>query len=249
MATTMMSDAARVRAPGAYDRAFYSGTAILMALIVAVGFAPTYYLRGYFGAPKTVSGTAVLTPLMHVHAVLFTGWVVLFIVQTALVAARRVAVHRRLGIAGALLAAAMVIVGTGTAIEAGRRGAAPPGIPPIAFLVVPIFDVTLFAVFVTAAIWKRRDKEAHKRLMLLAYVSIITAGVARLPGLIVYGPLLFFGLSFLIVVMGMAYDVISRRRVHRVYLWGGAVLFLSVPVRLALSGTQAWRAFAEFLIR
>jgi len=136
-----------------------------------------------------------------------------------------------------------------TAVEAARRGTAPPGVEPIPFMVVPIFDVTLFGIFVATALWKRRDKEAHKRLMLLGYVSIITAGVARLPGLIAYGPPMFFGLSFLVVVMGMVYDYVSRRRVHRVYLWGGALLFLSVPLRIALSGTQAWRAFAEFLIR
>jgi hypothetical protein len=249
MTTTVVSHAAPPRTTAARDRTFYTGMSILMASVVMIGFAPTYYLRGYFGAPKTISGTAALTPMMHVHATLFTSWVLLFIVQTALVAGRRVALHRKLGVAGAVLAAAMVIVGVNTTIEAARRGAAPGGVDPLAFMVVPLFDVTLFAGFVTAAVLRRREKEAHKRLMLLAYVSIITAAVARLPGLVVYGPLVFFGLSLLFVVMGMVYDRISRGRIHRVYLWGGALLFVSVPLRLALSGTAAWRAFAEFLVR
>jgi hypothetical protein len=235
-------------ATGAFDRAFYSGMAILMALTVFAGFAPTYYLRGYFGAPVTFSGNTGLTPLMQVHGALFTGWVLLFIVQTALVASRRVAVHRRLGIAGVVLAAAMIAVGVRTAIAGAARGSGPPGIDPLAFLVVPLFDMLLFAGFVAAAVRMRRNREAHKRLMLLAYVSIITAGVARLPGVLPYGPLMFFGLSFIFILLGVGYDLASRRRVHPVYLWGGMLLVLSVPLRLAISGTPAWRAFAGFLV-
>jgi len=101
---------------------------------------------------------------------------------------------------------------------------------------------------VSAALLKRRDKEAHKRLMVLAYVSIITAAVARLPGILPFGPLVFFGVAFLFAVAGMVYDWASRGRVHRVYVWGGALLALSVPGRLALSGTAAWQAFARWLV-
>jgi hypothetical protein len=106
----------------------------------------------------------------------------------------------------------------------------------------------LFASFVALALRRRRDKEAHKRLMLLAYVSIIVAGVARIPGVITLGPLGFFALSFLFAVVGMIYDRHSRGRVHPVYKWGMAVLVLSVPVRLALSSTSAWRSFAASLM-
>jgi hypothetical protein len=175
--------------------------------------------------------------------------VFLFIVQTALVASRRVAVHRRLGVVGAALAAAMVVVGTLTALQAARRGSAPPGVDALAFLIVPLFDMVLFSGFITAALVLRRDKETHKRLMLLAYVSIIAAAVARLPGLLPLGPLAFFGLAFVFVAVAAVYDLVSRRRVHRVYLWGGALFVISVPLRLALSGTPAWRALAELLTR
>jgi hypothetical protein len=249
MQTTVVSRPVGTRAPGTYDRAFYSGMAILMALSVFVGFAPTFYLRSYFGAPATVSGSVTLTPLAQVHGAVFTCWVLLFIVQTTLVANRRVAVHRRMGVAGAVLAAIMVVVGASTAIAAAAKGAAPGGIDPLAFLAIPLFDMILFAGFVTAAVRSRRNKEAHKRLMLLAYVSIIVAAVARMPGVATFGPLVFFGLSLLFVVFGMIYDFVTRRRVHPVYLWGGALLAASVPLRLAISGPPAWRAFAEFLVR
>ena len=233
----------------ARDRLFYSGMAIAMALTVFAGFASTYYLRIFAGGPTVTLSGLPFTRLVHVHAALFTSWVLLFLVQTALVANGRVRVHRRLGIAGAVLAAAMVVAGTAMAIAAAARGSAPPGIDPLAFLAIPIFDMVLFATFVTAAVLKRRDREAHKRLMLLAYVSIIVAAVARLPGVLSLGPAAFFGLSFLFVVIAGIYDFLSRGRVHKVYLWGGALIVISVPVRLIISNTGPWRALAALLTK
>jgi len=236
-------------AAGRHDRLFYGGMAIAMGLTVLAGFASTYYLRFFTGGPKATLTKGPFTALVHMHGALFTAWVLLFIVQTALVASRRVAVHRRLGVAGAVLAAAMVVAGTFIAIATAARGSAPAGADPLAFLVIPIFDMVLFATFVTAALALRYDKETHKRLMLLAYVSIIVAAVGRLPGVLPLGPAAIFGLSFLFVVVGGIYDFLSRRRVHKAYLWGGALIVVSVPLRLAISGTGAWRALAELLTR
>src|SRR5215468_7981998 len=93
-----------VLSTGAYDRLFYSGMAVAMALAVFIGFARTYYLSAYFGTTTTTTGGPFST-IVRLHAALFTTWVLLFVVQTSLVATRRVAVHRRLGLAVAVLAA------------------------------------------------------------------------------------------------------------------------------------------------
>lgn len=223
--------------------------AVALGLTVFAGFARTYYLRIFAGGPTATLSGAPFSGLVHAHGVLFTCWVLLFITQTALVSARRVAVHRRLGVAGGVLAAAMVVVGTWLAIAAAARGAAPPGVDPLAFLAMPLFDMVLFASFVTAALVLRRDKETHKRLMIMAYVSIMVAAVARLPGVLALGPPAFTGVAFLFVAAGATYDFFSRGRVHRAWLWGGAIFLVSMPVRLLLSGTAAWRAFAETVTR
>jgi hypothetical protein len=249
MATTVVTKSGLQRQPGAYDRVFYSTIAIAMALTVLAGFARTYYLKLLSGGPLTTLSHYPFDTLIHAHAFLFTSWVVLFIAQTALVASHRVAVHRRLGIFGGILAAAMVMVGTSTAITAARRGGGPPGVDPLVFLAVPLSDMLLFTTFVSTALFLRRNKESHKRLMLLAYISILAAAVARLPGLLPMGPLVFFGLAFVFLLAAVLYDWISRRRVHNVYLWGGTALVLSVPLRLAISGTAGWKGLAEFLTK
>ena len=237
-----------VLSAGAYDRVFFGGMAVGMALAVFIGFARTYYLSALFGTHATITG-APFSTVVRLHALLFTTWVVLFVVQTSLVARHRVAVHRRLGVAVAALAGIMIVVGTATALQLALRGGAPPGVEPLAFLAVPMGDMVMFAVLLTSALWLRRNKEAHKRLMLLAYTSILVAAVARFPGVLPLGPLWFFGLTFLpVLVLGVTYDLVTRRRVHPAYLWGGALLILSVPVRLMISTTQTWHWVAERLV-
>jgi hypothetical protein len=243
----MATVAREKRRVGAYDRVFYTGMAVALALTVLAGFGPTYYSRFFSGGPAATISGGPFTPLLHLHGALFTAWVALFIVQTGLVASHRVSVHRRLGVAGGVLALSMVVVGTLTAIKTAARGAAPPGIDPKSFLAIPLFDMVLFSIFVGSALVLRRNKETHKRLMLLAYISIVVAAVARLPGILPLGPLVFFGLAFVFVIAAMVYDVASRRRIHPAYLWGGGLFAVSVPVRLAVSGTSAWQAFAQFL--
>lgn len=96
------------------DRLFYTGMAIACIITVFVGFAPSYYLKGQFGA-------APLTPLVHLHGLIFTSWIVLFFAQTVLIASHRIETHRRLGVAGAVLGALLVVVGLATALGFARR--------------------------------------------------------------------------------------------------------------------------------
>ena len=240
--------AVRTRTSARYDRVFYSSMAIAMALTVGIGFGPTYYMKAFSDTPSSTFSGAPMTVLVQTHAVLFTAWVVLFIVQTALVARHKLAMHRRIGVAGAVLAASMVVVAPLAAIKMAARGTAPEGIDPLSFLMVPLGDMFLFAVFVTAALGIRANREAHKRLMLLAYVSIIAAAAARLPGVLPLGPLAFFGIAFVFILIGIIYDIVSRHRVHPVYLWGGGLLVLSVPLRFVISTTDAWKSVARSLI-
>jgi len=147
------------------------------------------------------------------------------------------------------LAGAMIVAGTATAIRAAAAGSTPPGVSPLSFLVVPLTDMVLFGGFVATALWMRRNKEAHKRLMLLAFVSILAAAVARFPGVLPQGPFVFFGLTFIFLLIAVAYDIASRRRIHPVYLWGVPLLVASVPLRLMLSSTGIWRTFAETITK
>ncbi len=229
------------------ERRFFSGMAVAAALTVFAGFAPSYYLRALTGR-STFSGGA-LSPLLHVHGLLFTAWIALFVVQVRLVAARRIAVHRRLGYAAAALAAAMVVAGFLAAVDAARRGAAPPGIPALVFLAVPMADLVIFSTLVGLGIALRRRPDAHRRVMLVSTIAILTPAIARLPGVMTAGPLAFFALTDLFVVVAVVHDRATRGHVHPAYWTAGGLLLASQVGRLAISGSATWLAFAAWLTR
>lgn len=225
------------------ERLFYTGMAAAFVLTVFAGFARTYYLRPYFG-------TASLSPLLHFHGVVFTSWLVLLLAQTALVAANRTGTHRRLGVAGAVLAALMVVVGTATAVIRAKVVEVPPGSPsPLVFLTIPLGDMLVFAALVWAGFYFRRRADVHKRLMILATVAILPAATARLPFAFIQqvGPLAFFGLADLFILACLAYDLYARGRPHRATVLGGLLIVVSHPLRLVVGNTQAWLTFAEWL--
>ena len=240
---------AAARPAGAYDRVFYTTMAVTMAATVFVGFSPSYYLRLFDTGPQTTVSGGPFTTLVHLHGAIFTAWVLLFVLADRAggqPAGRHAPAARRGGRgAGRGDGRGRHVHGAGDRGERRR----PAGIDPIAFLVIPLTDMVLFAGFVTSAVILRRNREAHKRLMLLAYASILVAAVARMPGVLPLGPLGFFALTFLFIVAGVIYDWLSRGRVHRVYLIGGAIFAISVPARLALSTTPVWRAFADMLMK
>jgi hypothetical protein len=220
--------------------------AFAVVATVAAGFAPTYYF-------KPILATPALPLSIHVHGALFTAWVVLFAAQTALVAAGRTALHRRLGLGGALLAVSMIVSGIVVAIASARaarpaRGALAAA-PPLFVLVVPLASVVVFAVLAGLGLWYRRRADAHKRFMLLATIALLPPALGRMPLLAAGGPAAFFGVTVLFIVAIVAYDCWTRRRVHPVSMWAGLFLALSFPARIALGHTSAWLTFAGWLVR
>ena len=237
--TTLDAELSRPRR----DRTLYTWAAIAAIVVVVAGFARTYYLKAAFGTPE-------LTFFKHLHGIVMTAWFVLFFVQARLVATGRTALHRKVGVAGILLAIAVLIVGTELGIASARSGAAPIGIPPLVFLVLPIGEMAIFAILVTAAVLMRKRGPYHKRLMLLASLAMLTPAAARLPFdfVLAGGPLVFFAIADGVILSCIAYDTVKNRRLHPAFAAGFVVVIVGQIGRLALSQTAAWMAFARWLV-
>jgi hypothetical protein len=225
-----------------HDRLFYTSMGLFSALIVFIGFAPSYYLSPWF---KTPVGTPEITTLLHIHGAFFTAWIALSIVQPALIAGGARPLHRTIGYAGAGLAAVIVLLGTYAAARAMHGGFIGLGDTRV-FFAIPFFAMVTFAAIVALGVKWRNRPETHKRLMLLANTQIIEAAVARicLAAGMPLPPLFFVGAD-LIIVAGIGYDLLSRGKVHNVWKYGGALVVLSQVFRVAISGTQPWIAFAD----
>lgn len=208
-----------------------------MAAAVAtfVGFAPTYYLKAVYGMPP-------LPPLVHLHGIVFTLWIVLLIIQTSMVALKRTDLHRRLGIVGAVLAVVMTVVGPATAIAAVQRGRM-----DARFLIVPMSTVVVFPVLVGAALLMRRRAEAHKRLMVIATTELLTAAMGRWPGVRDWGAFGSYAVTDLFLIALLIYDLVTRRRLHPATIWGGLFLVASQFSRETVRNTATWLAMAGWL--
>jgi uncharacterized membrane protein YozB (DUF420 family) len=184
-----------------------------------------------------------------------SAWIVLFLQQTTLVATGRIAAHRRLGIAAAVLAVAMVAIGYRAAIAAAQRGYDLDGLgDPLRFMVFPLGDLVSFTILVAAGVWYRRRSEVHKRLMLLATIgALMNAPLAHLFAntAALRGKTPLFLLAMVALLSASAvYDRISRGRIHPVSLWGAVLLFAWGNVRaLVIGPSDAWHQFAAWLIR
>jgi hypothetical protein len=225
------------------ERRFFTGMALVVLVTVIVGFSRSFFLRPLF--PEWPSPSE---RIFYVHGAVFTAWIVLLVTQASLVARGRTDLHRKIGPFSAVLAVAMVVLGTLGALVAARRatGFTQVPIPPLQFLAIPLFDMVLFATFAWLAIAQRRNAQSHKRWILLATINLVTAAIARWPGVLDLGPLAFFGLTDLFLVALAIWDFRSRGRLHPVTLWGGLLTILSQPLRLIVSGTEGWLAFARW---
>jgi hypothetical protein len=213
--------------------------AVAIAMTVFVGFARSYYLKAWSGAPA-------LGTLVHLHGIVFSTWIALFGAQVALVGAGHTRAHRRLGAAGAVLALVVLVLGLQTTIEAARHGRTVGPFDVLGSVIVPFVDILVFAILFAAALALRRRREWHRRLMLLAQFSLLGAAIGRMP---VIGENTLAGLGFYLtfVVAGPLYDWWSIRRVHAAYVWGGMLLVAAIPLK-AVGLTEPWRAFAAWLV-
>ena len=225
------------------ERRFFLAMALALLTAVLLGFFRSFLLRPLF--PEWPSPHE---NIFYIHGVLFTAWILLLVLQTSFITVGRSDLHRRVGPVGGLLAVAMLAIGVVGALTAAGRVTGFVGIPvpPLQFLAIPLFDMLLFPVFVWVGIANRRDQQSHKRWMLLATVNLVTAAIARWPGMAPFGPLAFFGVTDMFIVALAIWDLRTRGSFYPATMWGGLLIIASQPLRLAISGTAAWLSFAQW---
>jgi hypothetical protein len=212
-----------------------------IAVVVAYGFSRTIDRR--------LIHPALPRPgLLYVHAVIFFGWLVFYILQSALVRTRNVRIHKTLGWFGVALGATIIVLGISTALTMGRyhlhvqhHSLTDSNIG------VPLFDITCFAVtFTLSMLWRNRP-EFHRRLILLASAALSAAGWARFPLL---PPGTFYLGVDVLILLGIARDLVVSRRAHKVYVYGIAAFFVGQVLLIALEAFQphSFQRFMQLLL-
>lgn len=258
----MASVAGTIAGARASERSqFFFFMALLCCLTAFAGFAPTFWL------PMT-HGVYMAKPLVTIHGILFSCWMLFFVLQTGLVASGRTAVHRAAGLFGISLASVMVVFGFIAAIERARDAASVGALDAgLAFIIGPLWHITFFAVMVALAVMNIRRPDWHKRLMLVATISMLDAPLARLffyfvkfhqhipvpVGLPPHPPVLN-GITpweiavDLFLLVPILYDWRTRGRPHPAFLLGGGAVVALELLEAPISHTMAWHNIANWIV-
>jgi hypothetical protein len=232
---------------GALEPRFYAGMAWLFVLVALVGFAPR--------SAAIVSGKMASPPLVvHLHAAVMMSWVTLLAVQATLSLTGRMDLHRKWGLASLVVAPLVLTALIVVTIVRQNDAFGTPGGPIVNnILFLQIRAIVLFPTFfIWAMLTRRTDSQMHKRMMLLATLMLLDAGIARMGWL----PYNAFPKSYLAVhlylllllVPPLIYDFVRQRRIHRAWLWG---LGLTLPWVIATElvwDSPWWREFGPKLV-
>ena len=229
------------------SRFFFVVMACAVIVTVFAGFAPTFYLRGSF------TQTRPMSMLLHVHGIVFSAWVSLFLVQTLLIARGARRLHQRFGWVGAGIAAAMISLVAAAVIEELRRvNGFPP--PPLA-LALSAFDIIVFAILVGTALYYRKRPDWHKRFMLSATIVLLGAPMFRaVVHSLGRGDMAKVSIVSTLLVDAFflpcfAYDLLTRRRIHPAYLVALALIVLDQVAQATVVSWTPWINFSQAVQR
>lgn len=198
----------------AQDSRFFEISAVLMALVLVAGFSIHLAMgRSSFDAPTFV----------HVHAVIFFGWVLIYVTQTFLATRGPIALHRTLGWIAAGWVVAMVGAGLAITLWRVQAGQTPFFFQPQHFLIANPLMLLVFAGLTAAAVVQRRRTDWHRRLHLCAMALLLGPGFGRLlpsPLLIPWAFQIAVLCGLLFPLAGMIRDWLRSGRVHPAWLWG-----------------------------
>jgi hypothetical protein len=228
--------------PSARTR-FYPLIAIVLVAFIVIGFSRTYYLRFLSDLPP-------MKAVMQLHGLVFTAWLALFVAQTQLISANRIDLHMKLGVVGVVLALVVVAIGVAAMFVA----AATPrvtllGLTSSQASIIPLVSITQFAVLVAAGVALRRRASLHKRLMLLAMISVLSPPTARLIALLAVRPyalLIQMSVIAMFVTVCLVHDWRKNRVVHPVFAIGGIALVMLWPLRYAVARSEMWQPIGQW---
>lgn len=237
-----------LRRPSDYD--FFLTYVVLIWMAVLAGFVPEIFRH-------LLTAAAPYPVAVHVHAVITIGWLALLTSQTWLIRNRKVRLHRRWGMVGAILAVAVVLVGIWAAVVFEKQGLRTPAARPH-FLAIEWSNIIEFGGLATAAIIARRRPSAHKRLILLATLSLTPAAFNRAIGKPFFHPLLgsgvwqtwmqIFSLTDLMVLGIGVYDFRTRGRVHPAWALGALWIVAGQLTASWLFYNPTWKALAASIL-
>lgn len=226
---------------GLVGKYFYFSMSLLIAIIVVYGFSHTV---NHF----LIHAVPVRPWILYLHGIVFSGWVVFFILQSALVRIHKVRIHRALGWFGVALGTAIPVLGISTGITMDRfdilhfhRMVSP-------VLSIQLQDMGTFAILFALAILWRKKPEWHRRLILMASCVLTDAAFARFPALPISW---MYQCVEALIFLGVLRDLFVNRRIHAAYLYALPTLIVThaIAIHLFLAAPARWVRITDAILR
>jgi FtsH-binding integral membrane protein len=226
------------------DQVFFTRMAIAVSALTIFGFAQ-FAARGipdYANAPLHI----------HLHGIIYLGWLILFCTQNLLAGNGNLALHRRLGKLGLPLILAMIVVGSYAGLQSITRDHVPPHYTPAYFLPLVQIAVVTFGGLAIAGLVMRHDTQWHRRLLLMATIILTDPALDRIvPGPIVGGPVsqwIIMAIQLVLAGFVLLHDRKVLGRVHQATWWGIGVIVASHVLTDALARVPAVAAIAQSMM-
>ncbi len=236
-------------------RFFYPLTCLILFALAIIGFG-RFFVNG-----QAYPGREIAPPiktLVIVHGIAMTLWMIVLMVQPALIFLRKHRLHMALGKFAAALAAVIVVLGLMVGV---RSAIVTPseaiiwGLSPKQFMAVPVLSVLIFGAFIALGVYFRRKPAIHRNMMLLGTLSIMAAPVSRIDTLnnFYVGGVWekWFGPFFMTLLLSAALLLVRSaltRSIDRIFAGGVAILIASSIFIMQIAPTRAWDAFASLLV-
>jgi hypothetical protein len=224
----------------ARDQSFWLRMMIGISLFIVFGFAQ-FALRGMVQPARA--------PIyVHFHGLIMLAWLGLAIIQASLVRRDNLALHRRLGWIGVLLAVGIVLTGSFVGIRATETGRQPPFFTPPYFLALTQIGIVFFAGLVAAAVAHSRKTEFHRRLMLGAMIMLLEPALGRvlpMPFIMPWGEWLVLAVQLAVFALVVRHDRKVLGHVHPATLGAMLAVTLSHVVVESVARIPAWIALAD----
>jgi hypothetical protein len=235
----MASIAQEIPVTTSTDDRFFVRAAVVMALTIVAGFSFQHAMgRSTFMSP----------PLVHAHAIVFMGWVFIYLAQNLLIGTGRVDIHRKLGWIAVGWIFPMVLLGCLVTLAMLRRGQVPFFFRPLQFLVFDPMTLFFFAGLTLAAVAMRRQTQWHRRLHFCGMSLLTMPAFGRLLPMPLLQPWAWeaaFAASMLFPIAGIVADLRRSGQVHAAWRYGiGAMLaclVLTEAITYSPVGTALYR--------
>lgn len=243
--STATASTAAPRARPAFRPSFYFGMTLVMAFFVFAGFGMTYWF------PMASGSFPPAPPVVHLHGWVFSAWMILLVVQSALVSSRNVMLHRSLGTFGIALATAVLLMGTLITVLGLNGGVRNPGPDFFDAMYLSFMAILGFGLLFTLAIRNVRRPDIHRRLILFSILPLLPPGVNRFY-------MIPFGLDTIPVIplyltldaMALAILVHEWRNhgsIGRYSMIGAGWLLMQQTLHVPVAESEAFLSFCQYV--